>query len=128
MGEVVFKSKNDLHRHIMQKHKTTTSEAHHLAAMYPTRVETNNKYINPRQNLPPRQLSPSLEMARQADRLRRHQLVGVVGDLEGQGDNPLNAVCRDEFVTFNSQGEATGKQYRRRRHVANPTEDNGLVQ
>lgn len=128
MGEVVFKSKNDLHRHLMKKHKATTSEAHQLAAMYRTRVESNHKYVNPRENLPPRQLSPSVEMARQTDRLRRHQLVGVLGDLEGQGDNPINTVCRDEYVTFNEQGETTGKRYKRKRHVADPKEDNGLVQ
>ena len=95
LGTPWFTSRNELTRHIMKKHKLTRREASHLSNSYPSKLETNLKYINPRQNLPPKRLSPSAEMARQSDRLRRHQQIGVMPDLEGKGNIAINAVCRD---------------------------------
>lgn len=114
MGSPVFKTKNDLVRHIQRQHKVSHSEAHVFAASYSTRVEQNTRFVDPRENLPPRRLSTSAEMARQSDRIRRHQFKGVLPDLEGKGSDPINAVCRDEVVTFDPQGNVTGKKYRRR--------------
>ena len=113
----VFKAKNELHRHIQYKHKLSVEEARTLAATYPTRKEVNSRFVDPRENLPPRRLSPTSEMARQTNRLRRHQQIGALPDLEGKGIEPHNAVCRDEFVTFDTDGNVTGKKYRRRQHL-----------
>ena len=123
LGEPWFTSRNELTRHIMKKHKLTRTEASRLSHVYPTKLETNLKYINPRENLPPKRLSLNAEMARQTDRLRRQQQIGVMPDLEGKGKIEINAVCRDEFVTFDPVTcTPTGKQYRRRRRPAEATE------
>ena len=119
----VFKAKNELHKHLQANHKLSVEEARSLAATCPTRKEANTQFVDPRGNLPPKRQSPSAEMARQTDRLRRHQQIGVMPDLEGKGRLAINAVCRDEFVTFNPVTCApTGKQYRRRRRPAEATE------
>ena len=116
LGCPTFKTKNDLVRHLMKKHHQARLEASRLASTYTTRLVSNSRYINPRGSLPPRRLSPSAEMARQADRLRRHQQIGAVPDLTGKSSNPIHAVCQDEFVTFDpATGQATGKMFRRSR-------------
>ena len=70
LGVLWFTSRNELTRHIMKKHKLSRTEASRYAHLYPTKLETNIKYINPRENLPSKRLSPSAIMARQTDQLR----------------------------------------------------------
>ena len=118
MESVKVTTRNELVRHIMKKHHLTQTDAKRLAMNSPTRLESNCHYVNPRESLPPKRLSPSAEMARQSDRLRRFQQIGVVPDLEGKGDNPIHGVCRDEYVTFNPDTcEPTGKKFKRRRRT-----------